>query len=227
MRFLIITILLFCQLEIISAQTIDKNPIFSCIIKEHWGGPLKSTNPEFVLYSDGTIIYQKDDESTLYTIKLDDKELKNSFNIKKMLDILEVCQNNYETAFATCQDTYYLYYWKDGFKQQVEVYGYPKAPGFPGHLTEIFEKLIDFNHNDAVEWTPKEIELELIYTGQRSIFRGNNWPLDFPKISSNQKHRCNILIDYNKISELDELTTNKYIIANRRKYKMTSVRRKK
>src|SRR6056297_1756605 len=123
MRFLIITILLFSQLEIISAQSIDKNPIFSCIIKEHWGGPLESTNPEFVLYSDGTIIYQKDNETDLYSIKLDDKELKDSFNVRRILAILDAAQGNYETAFATCQDTYYLYFWKNGLRQQIKVYG--------------------------------------------------------------------------------------------------------
>ena len=135
--------------------------------------------PQFILYSDSTIIYLKNYEG-YRMVKLNNREyskLMKQFNLEYLLTIKDRSIQGVERI--KCNS---LYIWNNGTMEPIAIcvpahIRYISANSKNRHIKKVFTKLNKYSNKNTIEWIPDSIEIELEHSsfGNEYFDWKNEW----------------------------------------------------
>ena len=186
-----LAMLLFPILMLGNANTAiaDNKPVLALVKYGVWE-PLA---PEFILYEDGSVIYQrsKSRPSEFFTVRLGAED---EYKIFSLLNA-EFAELNGEYTLSEAYDltTYTIMVWKP-IHTKVSVYGLgSKENPAPAAFEKLYRFLKDFDRSDAVEWLPDHFTVDVYKISyDKWVYNPIPWPAHWPPLGditeSNKTH---------------------------------------
>jgi hypothetical protein len=152
-------------------------PEFVLIEMNPWLMVVGSDAPEFAIYDDGLVIYRTGDGYRAVRLDQDERTaLLHGINLAGL-------QDHYEATHVTDQRTNIFIDFRGQTPIASQVYGSLAAEAVrakvPEALPLAYDRMHNFDHPDAIEWVPEQIEVMIWpydYAPEASI----HWPSDWP-----------------------------------------------
>ena len=145
------------------------------------------SNPSFVLYEDGLVIFRKGKGSAeFFSVQLTPEETNTLLERSSVEDFLKL-EENYYTTNLFDQPYSVIKYWQAHAMKRVAVFGPIRESAedrnkAPQAFLRIFDRLTSFNHETARLWEPEKLEIHVIpYTDSKG--EPVAWPKDWPDLN--------------------------------------------
>lgn len=189
MKRLLLLIYVVFNIQIAEGQGFNEaygSPVIVLIETDPWLMVVGSDVPTFALYENGQIIYRKNIENKFkyFEVKLSKDKTQQLIKTFGISDSLMKLPDFIEAAAATDQPTNVLLLNFDTLKE-INVYGglrYEKSAArvkTPTSFLMVYDKLIKYDDNNAIEWLPEKIEVMLTsysYSPEKPLLWPSGWP---------------------------------------------------
>lgn len=189
----------------------DESPLLVLRAANPWSAVVGAESARFVLYGDGTAIYERSD-GALRMVKLDPGE--RAALIEQIgFAVLPRYAGRYETNAATDQVEQWLYLFGAGKPRVIYVYGpldhYSTRSAVPPPVVAAYDRLVHFDHPRARPWMPERIELLLWpfdHARQDPLPWPPGWPgLDDPGTRKRGEGAYSLYLPAGRLGELEAL----------------------
>lgn len=166
-----------------AADEAEVRPLVVLVERNPWAAVIGSDSPRFALYSDGLVIYRREDG--FRSVRLDPRELE---ALRERLDVpvLGCALGRHGPENLTDQPEEDFHIGRGGALSLISVYGAiepGRAPqGTPRQVVAAYATLTGFAHPRAQPWMPERVEVMIWpYEHARSATR---WPAGWPTLTS-------------------------------------------
>ena len=154
-----------------------------------WRMVIGSDWPYFALYSDGLVIYKKENTAPFDLVSAHlDEEQHRALLAALQLDSLSALNDGYDVSNYTDEPSYELHAWLRAERKDISVNGSIRTSPFsrvrlPPELLNAFDTVFRFSAEGAEPWQPDRLEL-MLWPFDHSRLEPVAWPSEWPGLEA-------------------------------------------